>query len=115
MAGKLTTHVLDTARGTAADGLVVSFRRLAPEPTPPLSVTLDEGGRGTLLAADAMLAGQYEIVFFAADYHRKTGAPLTEPPFLDAVPIRFGISDPASHYHVPLVLSPYGYSTYRGG
>ncbi|MOA66223.1 5-hydroxyisourate hydrolase [compost metagenome] len=60
------------------------------------------------------MAGSYELVFFAGDYLRRVGADLPEPAFLDLIPLRFGIADPASHYHVPLLLSPYGYSTYRG-
>jgi 5-hydroxyisourate hydrolase len=115
MGGKLTTHVLDTARGAAAAGMRVEFRRLAPDPTPVTGAALDSGGRATLLQAAEMSAGCYEIVFFVGDYHRARGAATTDPPFLDQVPVRFGISDPHSHCHVPLVMSPFGYSTYRGG
>jgi 5-hydroxyisourate hydrolase len=60
------------------------------------------------------MAGNYELVFHAGDYLRRSGVTLPEPAFLDRIPLRFGIADPASHYHVPLLLSPYGYSTYRG-
>ncbi|MNL48936.1 5-hydroxyisourate hydrolase [compost metagenome] len=60
------------------------------------------------------MAGSYELVFHAGDYLRRVGVALSEPAFLDLIPLRFGIADPASHYHVPLLLSPYGYSTYRG-
>ncbi|HWK47090.1 MAG TPA: hydroxyisourate hydrolase [Stellaceae bacterium] len=115
MVGKLTTHVLDTARGAAADGMRVEFRRLAPDPTPATAAILDAGGRATLLHAAELSAGSYEIVFFVGDYHRSRGVATGDPPFLDQVPVRFGIGDPHAHYHVPLVMSPFGYSTYRGG
>ena len=110
--GRLTTHVLDTAHGRPAAGLRVDLfsfddgRRLVK------SVRTNADGRADapLLEGDAFRAGEYELLFHAGDYF-KTGA---ERPFLNHVPVRFGIADPAQHYHVPLLLSPYGYSTYRG-
>jgi len=115
MAGKLTVHALDTARGTGAAGLRLTLRKLAPEATKPDDFTLDESGRATLLESTALTSGTYEIVFHAAEYQRANGLELPEPPFLDNIPIHFGVADATSHYHVPLILSPYGYSTYRGG
>jgi 5-hydroxyisourate hydrolase len=110
--GKLTTHVLDTAIGKPAAGLVIELwhgeRRLA-------SVTTNADGRADkpLLEGEAFSVGHYELRFFAGDYLRRGGA-LPEPLFLDVIPIRFGIADASQHYHVPLLLSPFGYSTYRG-
>ena len=115
--GRLTTHVLDTASGKPAAGLNVTLYRLNGDTrTRVKQVTTNADGRcdAPILDADAMAIGVYELEFAAGDYLRATGAPLTEPAFLDVVPIRFGISDTAAHYHVPLLLSPYGYGTYRG-
>ena len=114
----LTTHVLDTARGTPADGLRIDLYRLTGERREKIgSVTTNSDGRvdgGPLLAGDSFVAGEYELVFHAGDYLRGHGTALQEPAFLDVIPIRFGIADVSAHYHVPLLLSPYGYSTYRG-
>jgi 5-hydroxyisourate hydrolase len=114
----LTTHVLDTANGMPAAGLVIDLYRLDAASREKLkSVTTNEDGRidgGPILIGDTFLPGEYELVFHAGDYLRRRGVPLTDPAFLDVIPIRFGISDSAAHYHVPLLLSPYGYSTYRG-
>lgn len=116
--GRLTTHVLDTASGKPAAGLTAELlRETAPGVFEPVkTVVTNDDGRvdGGVLAPDEMASGVYELRFSAGDYLRRSGATLTEPPFLDLVPIRFGISDTAAHYHVPLLLSPYGYSTYRG-
>lgn len=116
--GRLTTHVLDTASGKPAAGLKAELlRETAPGVFEPVKtvVTNDDGRvEGGVLAPDEMASGVYELRFSAGEYLRRSGATLTEPPFLDLVPIRFGISDTAAHYHVPLLLSPYGYSTYRG-
>lgn len=114
MAGALTTHVLDTARGTGADGLRLALRRISPEPTEFAPVTLDGGGRAVLLEGAAFTAGLYEIVFLAAAYQKAKGMISPEPVFYDEIPVRFGVDDAGSHYHVPLILSPFGYSTYRG-
>jgi 5-hydroxyisourate hydrolase len=86
----------------------VDFCRLE---TPPASVTLDTGGRAVLLEGDSFLPGDYEIAFHAGDYQQNYGAAA----FFTIIPIRFTITDASQHYHIPLVLSPYGYSTYRGG
>jgi len=112
--GRLTTHALDTARGCGAAGLVVEVRRLSPTLAVLPGAVLDEGGRAVLVS-EGLEPGVYELAFHVADYHRAAGVDLPDPPFLDVVPIRFGVADTGAHYHVPLLISPYGYSTYRGG
>ena len=114
----LTTHVLDTASGTPAQGLTIDLYRLADDGREKIkSVTTNSDGRvdgGPILAGETFSVGEYELVFHAGDYLRARGVTLAEPAFLDTIPIRFGISDVTAHYHVPLLLSAYGYSTYRG-
>jgi 5-hydroxyisourate hydrolase len=113
--GFLTTHVLDTARGRPAAGLRVALDRLGAEGRERLAeLVTNADGRtdGPILPREAFAPGTYELTFFAGDYLRATGAPLSEPAFLDEIPIRFGME--AGHYHVPLLLAPFGYSTYRG-
>jgi 5-hydroxyisourate hydrolase len=114
----LTTHVLDTARGTPAEGLRIDLYRLSGEIREKLkTVATNADGRvdgGPMLIDESFLAGEYELVFHAGEYLKATGQVLPEPAFLDTIPIRFGIADSTAHYHVPLLLSPYGYSTYRG-
>ncbi|ASY63913.1 Transthyretin family protein [Sinorhizobium sojae CCBAU 05684] len=115
--GRLTTHVLDTARGKPAQGLRIDLYRLEGEERLLLrTVGTNSDGRvdGPLAEGAGLTAGIYELVFHAGDYLRAAGTALPEPAFLDLIPLRFGIADPESHYHVPLLLSPYGYSTYRG-
>jgi len=117
MPGYLTTHVLDTARGLPAAGMTITLNRIAGEERVHLStVTTNEDGRTDtpILPGDRFRTGTYELIFFAGDYLRATGQTDGFPLFLDEIPLRFGISDGDSHYHVPLLLSPYGYSTYRG-
>jgi len=114
----LTTHVLDTALGKPAEGLVIDLFRIEGDTRTHLkTVTTNADGRvdgGAILIGDSFIAGAYELLFRAGDYLRASGAMLPEPAFLDLVPIRFGIADTTAHYHVPLLISPYGYSTYRG-
>ncbi|MGF9563601.1 hydroxyisourate hydrolase [Neorhizobium sp. JUb45] len=114
----LTTHVLDTASGKPAEGLAIDLYRIDGEWREKLkTVTTNSDGRvdgGPLLIGDTFATGTYELVFYAGDYLRRHGVALAEPAFLDIIPIRFGIADVTAHYHVPLLLSPYGYSTYRG-
>jgi 5-hydroxyisourate hydrolase len=115
--GRLTTHVLDTMSGRPGAGLVVELLRIEGEARRLLNrVTTNADGRESepLLAGSELLRGTYELVFHVGTYFRGRGVGLTEPAFLDQVPVRFGIADPALHYHVPLLVSPYGYSTYRG-
>ena len=116
--GKLTTHVLDTASGRPAGGLEIDLYRLESDQN---AIHLDrfvtnEDGRldAPALAGQDLEAGTYEWRFRTADYFARQGHPLDGPPFLDLVPIRFGIANPESHYHVPLLVTPWAYSTYRG-
>jgi 5-hydroxyisourate hydrolase len=113
--GRLTTHVLDTASGKPAAGLKIELFRLG-ESAPLKTIRTNADGRadGPILEGESFTGGQYELRFHAGDYLRASGTALPEPAFLDIIPIRFGIADQAAHYHVPLLLSPYGYSTYRG-
>ncbi|MFC0278784.1 hydroxyisourate hydrolase [Falsigemmobacter intermedius] len=117
MAGWLTTHVLDTARGCPAEGLSITLYRLDGDRREEL-VTLVTNSDGRtdshILPAETFHTGQYELLFRAGEYLRATGQAGADPLFLDEVPIRFGMSDPEAHYHVPLLLSPFAYSTYRG-
>lgn len=116
MSGYLTTHILDTARGCPAEGIdIVLFRITAGERREIAKARTNADGRtdSPILPPEAFAKGTYELVFFCGDYLRTTGQSTDDPLFLDEVPIRFGMND-AAHYHVPLLLSPYGYSTYRG-
>jgi 5-hydroxyisourate hydrolase len=113
--GRLTTHVLDTATGKPAAGLSIELYRIDGVARTHLKtvVTNEDGRCGPLLAGNEFRAGAYELIFSVGDYLRRQGVKLAEPAFLDIVPIRFGMAE-AVHYHVPLLVSPYGYSTYRG-
>lgn len=116
MSGGLTTHVLDTANGKPAAGMSVELFVVDGETrTQMKSVRTNADGRtdGPLLSREEFAVGQYEIVFDVAGYFARD-TDLPEPPFLGRVPIRFGIADPDAHYHVPLLVSPWSYSTYRG-
>jgi 5-hydroxyisourate hydrolase len=112
----LTTHVLDTALGRPAAGLGITlFRDGAGREEAARAVTNKDGRCDRpLLEGDALTVGTYELVFEAGAYLDGIGIHLPEPKFLDQIVIRFGVADAAAHYHVPLLLSPYGYSTYRG-
>jgi 5-hydroxyisourate hydrolase len=117
MPGFLTTHVLDTARGIPAEGVRIVLYRIAGDDRLKLAetVTNDDGRTDApILPRETFAAGIYELEFFAGDYLRATGQAGPEPLFLDRIPIRFGMSDGEAHYHVPLLLSPHGYATYRG-
>ena len=113
MAARLTTHALDTMRGRGAGGMKVGLSRLSPSPAALGEITLDEGGRGVL--AEALEPGVYELLFSIGDYQRAAGLGGGDPPFLDQAPVRFGVSGELTHYHVPILINPYGYSVYRGG
>lgn len=115
--GRLTTHVLDTASGLPAAGMAYRLERIDGEQRSLLSsgVTNHDGRTDApLLVGEQFKPGTYELSFAAGDYFRARGAALPEPMFLDIVPLRFGIADPDGHYHVPLLVSPWSYSTYRG-
>ena len=115
--GRLTTHVLDTARGCPAAGMVIELTRVeGPDHHLVKTVSTNADGRidAPLLSGAELEHGVYELRFHAGDYLRYAGDPLPDPAFLDVIPIRFGIADTAAHYHVPLLISAYGYSTYRG-
>jgi len=120
--GHLSTHVLDLMHGCPAAGMRISLQRIdgagaAATTTTIKTLELNADGRtdgGPLLDAAAMATGRYRLVFSVAQYFRARGVELPEPAFIDEVPIEFGIADAAGHYHVPLLVSPWAYSTYRG-
>lgn len=115
--GRLTTHVLDTANGCPGEAIHIKLFRISGSTVELiLEATTDADGRvnGSLLEGDAFAIGDYILEFAAGDYFRSRSIELPDPAFLDIVPIRFGIADAGSHYHVPLLISPFGYSTYRG-
>lgn len=116
MAG-LSTHVLDNVLGRPAVGMRIDFSSIE-HGVPRLLRTLRANADGRtdepVLAAAEMRKGEFELVFHVADYFRSWGLELPEPPFLDRVPIRFAIAETTAHYHVPLLCTPWSYSTYRG-
>jgi 5-hydroxyisourate hydrolase len=115
--GRLTTHVLDTARGRPAAGLAVELARLEGESYRALCATVTNAdGRcdAPLLEGAALAAGRYRLTFAAGAYFASLGLALPDPPFVDRVTVDFGIADPQASYHVPLLVSPWSYSTYRG-
>lgn len=119
MAGKLTTHVLDTAHGRPAAQMAIELWFLDAAVEEKLLIqdtrTNQDGRTDIPLLAEARLPiGAYELVFHVGDYFAKILDDLPQPPFLDKIPIHFGIADPDAHYHVPLLVSPWSYSTYRG-
>lgn len=114
---RLSTHVLDVSRGAPAAGVAIELHRLAGgERRLVAAAVTNADGRtdAPLLSGDRLEAGVYELTFRAADYLTRAGTVLPDPPFLGDIVVRVGIADPAGHYHVPLLLSPYGYSVYRG-
>lgn len=115
--GRLTTHVLDTARGKPAAGVKIVLYRVTGNSHAKIAETVTNADGRTdapMLAGDRLAAGSYELVFFAGDYLRESGQAQGEVLFLDQIPIRFGVPDAGQHYHVPLLISPFAYSTYRG-
>ncbi len=116
--GKLSTHVLDTAHGRPAAGMAVTLQRVAADgsATTVKQVQLNHDGRadGPLLQGEEMAVGRWRLLFETAPYFRGLGVALPEPPFVDTVQLDFGIADAAGHYHVPLLVSPWSWSTYRG-
>lgn len=116
--GRLSTHVLDTYAGHPADGVTIDLGRITPQGDFQLIKTVKTNSDGRtdaplLLGADYQ-PGTYELRFHIGDYFRANKIALPEPAFLDIVPLRFGMSEPDGHYHVPLLASPWSYSTYRG-
>jgi 5-hydroxyisourate hydrolase len=118
MAGRLTTHVLDTAHGRPAAGVVIELWRIGPGDEARLVKTVRTNADGRtdapLLAGDELRASEYELVFEIGGYFAAGGQEMPDPPFLGRVPVRFGVADAGAHYHVPLLASPWAYSTYRG-
>ena len=113
----ITTHVLDTAKGLPASGVVVTLQRVRGKDrvfVATETTTADGRTPAPLLAGDTIPIGQYELTFHMGDYWRAHGETLGSPAFLDDIVLRVGIADPHGRYHVPLLVSPYGYSTYRG-
>ncbi|HAU41094.1 MAG TPA: hydroxyisourate hydrolase [Gammaproteobacteria bacterium] len=114
--GQLTTHVLDTSAGRPGSGIAWTLYRLEDDHSLLCKGITNDDGRndGPILSGEAFMVGTYELRFEVGDYFRRNDATLGTPAFLDTVVLRFGIQDPGEHYHVPLLVSPYGYSTYRG-
>jgi 5-hydroxyisourate hydrolase len=115
--GRLSTHVLDTVHGRPAAGVAIELyavdgdtRRLVAR----AATNADGRTDAPLMSGEGFRAGEYELVFHVGDYFRALGVAAAEPPFLDRVPIRFALAEPDGHYHVPLLVSPWSYSTYRG-
>jgi 5-hydroxyisourate hydrolase len=116
MPGKLSTHVLDLVSGRPAAGMRIELSRLAPGAALQKSVVTNADGRtdAPLLAAGELTAGTYQLEFHVAEYFASKSIPSGKVPFLDVVPVRFGIGDPSASYHVPLLVTPWAYNTYRG-
>ena len=115
--GQLTTHVLDTASGRPAAGMAVALYRVDDAGAVMIKrLRLNDDGRADapLLAGDGLARGRYRLLFEVGAYFRACGIALPDPPFIDTVPLDFGIADASAHYHVPLLTSPWSYSTYRG-
>jgi len=116
MSGSLTTHVLDTARGCPAEGIEIALYRVSGNSHRKIATAITNADGRTdapILEAKKFKTGSYELLFFCRDYLIRTGNDQGDVMFLDTIPIRFGMSEDM-HYHVPLLLSPFGYSTYRG-
>ncbi|MDR6633660.1 5-hydroxyisourate hydrolase [Phyllobacterium sp. 1468] len=115
--GKLSTHVLDTAAGKPAVGMALTLHRIDETGRHLLRTAVTNADGRTdalLLSPDEMMVGQYELTFFIADYFKTSQIARDEPPFLDDIPLRFSIANADGNYHVPLLVTPWGYSTYRG-
>ena len=112
--GHLSTHVLDTAQGRPAGGMAVTLSKADGAVLKRVVLNADGRNEGPLLSGDELTAGAYRLSFEVAAYFRAQGVDLPEPPFLDVVHLDFGVADASSKYHVPLLVSPWSYSTYRG-
>jgi 5-hydroxyisourate hydrolase len=115
--GRLTTHVLDTAHGKPGAAMRVRLYRKRGggyDPLKEIRTNADGRADGPLLEGDAFTAGHYRLVFSAGEYFAAQGVKLPQPAFVDEVTLDFGVADPSAHYHVPLLVSPFSFSTYRG-
>jgi len=116
--GRLSTHVLDNHAGRPAQGLWLTLRELPEHDDPRLIVRVSTNTDGRtdapLIQGQPVPIGRYELLFAVGDYYSELGTPVADPPFLDVVPVRFSVADPEGHYHVPLLVTPWSYSTYRG-
>jgi 5-hydroxyisourate hydrolase len=115
--GRLSTHVLDIVKGKPARGVAIELFAIENERRRSiLQTTTNADGRtdAPLMTGETFRTGTYELVFHVGPYFRSSGMAAADPPFLDAVPVRFSIAEPDGHYHVPLLVSPWSYSTYRG-
>jgi 5-hydroxyisourate hydrolase len=115
--GRLSTHVLDNVNGKPARGVVIELFALEGEKRRSVLRTVTNADGRTdapLMIGEAFHTGTYELIFEVGAYFKALGAPMATPPFLDVVPIRFTIAEPDGHYHVPLLVTPWSYSTYRG-
>lgn len=116
--GKLTTHVLDTHSGVPATGVRIELREITSAGSQLLGTFVTgENGRcpEPLLQDERFARGRYELTFYVADYFRNRSVALADPAFVEAALVRFGIAHPEQHYHVPLLITPWSYSVYRGG
>jgi hydroxyisourate hydrolase len=113
--GDLSTIVMNAVSGSSAAGMVIELYEVSGDtPRKVTQVSTGEDGRVDLIASGPLPLGKYELRFQVGDYFRKVNVPVGDPAFLDFVPIRFSITDPTGHYHVPLICTPWGYTTYRG-
>jgi hydroxyisourate hydrolase len=113
--GNINTNVFNAVSGRYAEGMRVELFEVRSEALHPLSAAvIGADGRADLMSGRPLAVGQYELRFQLADYFRRQGIPVGDPPYLDYVPIRFSIDTPSGHYHVPLICTPWSYSTYRG-
>lgn len=116
--GRLSTHVLDTMSGRPAAGMAIELLEALPgggwKPLKSVLTNVDGRTDAPLLGGAELRIGRFQLRFALADYYRRNGVALPDPPFLEFVPIHFGIADPQGHYHVPLLCTPWTYSTYRG-
>lgn len=113
--GTINTNVFDGVSGRYAEGMKVELVDVRSDAVRPVSVaTIDTKGRADLVTGRPLAVGQYELRFQVADYYRTRGIPVGDPPYFDYVPVRFSVDTPNGQYHVPLICTPWGYSTYRG-
>lgn len=113
--GTINTNVFDGVSGRYAEGMKVELVEVRADSVRPVSVaTIDAKGRADLVTGRPLTVGQYELRFQVADYYRTRGVPIGDPPYFDYVPVRFSVDTPNGHYHLPLICTPWSYSTYRG-